>query len=535
MIIDPSRIQAGDHQQALEYILAVGNDAKHENEEVTLLEGYAEGLAFHCATSKDAFPSKKYTLRHWKINPEEFTSPEDLQSICHDLMDEFGVGDRPFVIALHTTNHADGPRITHAHLMVAELDSKGKVLSNKNNAAREHKIARRWEKKLGHNILSSRYDAAIAENEPDLADDLQPKNVVYKYTQGQFQKAQKLGIDLNEIHKSIEAIRAGEHDIKDIVRTLSSFGVSLGKGKKDGILVLEKDGTFLTPLHKAGAFHADEMTIYYQHYIKNEELNNGFEQIEPQELNRADNRADTEQSKFSGENGEILEGQSISDETTDRRHSPSSDGPRDEPRRDADGLAHADDRVVDDGSIGAERSEQSIEENAVRAEQQADRRTEQKHETNRGIKVGVQFLNALRLRVRDFAFVRKLNDTFKRNKSLISAFRETIKNRGIGAEKYTEIAHLSRPRNIEINTTSRLSERRLDEMKALVRRADDLLKDKPQMPLHERIEFIKHSDEIKRHNDEMHRMLHDVQQREEQGPQTPDIEDYDEPQQPRFM
>ena len=364
---------------------------------------------------------------------------------------------------------------------------------------------------------------------------MQPKNVVYKYTQGQFQKAQNLGIDLNEIHKSIEQVRAGEHDIKDIVRTLSSFGVSLGKGKKDGILVLEKDGTFLTPLHKAGAFHADEMAIYYQHYIKNEELNNGFEQIEPQELNRADNRADTEQSEFSRENGEIFEGQPNSYETADRRHSSGSHGAGDEPRRDTHGPINADDRVVDDRGIGAERSEQSIEENAVRAEQQADRRTEQKHQTNRGIKVGVQFFNALRLRVRDFAFVRKLNDTFKRNKSLISAFRKTIKNQRIGDEKYTEIAHLSRPRNIEINTTSRLSERRLDEMKALVRRADDLLKDKPQMPLHERIEFIKHSDEIKRHNDEMHRMLHDVQQREEQGPQTPDIEYNDEPQQPRFM
>ena len=46
MIIKPSRVQAGDHQQALNYIMAVGNEAKADNEEVHLLEGYAEGWHF---------------------------------------------------------------------------------------------------------------------------------------------------------------------------------------------------------------------------------------------------------------------------------------------------------------------------------------------------------------------------------------------------------------------------------------------------------------------------------------------------------
>ena len=538
MIIDPSRIAAGDHKQALEYILAVGNTAKHENEDVTLLEGYPEGLALHCATAKDAFPGKKYTLRHWKINPEEFTSAEDLQSICHDLMREFKTGDRPFVIALHTTNHANGERITHAHLMVAELDGMGKVLSNKNNAAREHKIARKWEKKLGHNILSSRYDAAIAENEPALADDLQPKNVVYKYTQGQFQKAQKLGVDLNEINKTIDAIRAGEHDIKDIENALSQFGVSLNQGNKNGVLVIEKDGTVLAPLHKAGAFHRDEMIPYFDSYINNHkdsDNENGFEQIEPDEFSRADNRADIEKGEHRGEHGEILQGKFEGDEAADRRHSPSSDGAGDDRRRDADGPADASDRSVDARSERAERSEQSIEENAVRAEQQTDGRTKQTNAKSRPIRVDSSFLHRLRLRVRDFAFVRKFNAAMSKNKSLISTLKSLVSNSKITPKSHPDddlkLSKIKPMKRINIDASNRISEERLKQIKELAQRARNRSDIDPHMPIHKRIEFIIHEDKTKRENEEMHRMFDDVKSQESEVPKSSYDDDY---QQPRF-
>ena len=71
MIIKPSRIRAGDHAQALAYILALGDKLKYANEQVEMLEGHPEALALHCATSHECFPSKTYTLRHWKINPED--------------------------------------------------------------------------------------------------------------------------------------------------------------------------------------------------------------------------------------------------------------------------------------------------------------------------------------------------------------------------------------------------------------------------------------------------------------------------------
>ena len=208
MIIKPSRIRAGDHAQALAYILALGDKLKYANEQVEMLEGHPEALALHCATSHECFPSKTYTLRHWKINPEEAVSAETLQTICHDLLREFRAGDRPYVIALHTTTDKNGQTTTHAHMMVAELNETGRVLSNKNNAAREHKLARRWEKKLGHTILSSRYDETIVEhtNDAELTASLNPDaECIYAYTQNQYQKAASFGVDLSEIKKDISA------------------------------------------------------------------------------------------------------------------------------------------------------------------------------------------------------------------------------------------------------------------------------------------------------------------------------------------
>ena len=282
MIIKPSRIQAGDHKQALEYILAVGNDAKHENEDVRLLEGHPEGLAFHCAISREDYPNKKYTLRHWKINPEQFTSDEDLQAVCHDLLNEFNAGDRPFVIALHTTTHKDGTTATHAHLMCAELDARGKVLSNRQNAAREHKIARKWEKNLGHNVLSSRYDATIAEQEPELRQDLQPDTVSYKYSQGQFQKCLKQGVDLNELNKDLTQLRSEPHSVVDIQNLLGQYEIELAAGKRDGVLVLEKAGEYLVPLNAAGGFHKDEMAAYRHEY----ELTHNYGELHEYEFGR---------------------------------------------------------------------------------------------------------------------------------------------------------------------------------------------------------------------------------------------------------
>ena len=285
MIIKPSRIKAGDHAQALAYILALGDEAKHANEQVDMLDGHPEALALHCATSHECFPTKSYTLRHWKINPEEAVSEQTLQAICYDLLEEFKAGERPYVIALHTTADKNGQTTTHAHLMVAELNEKGRVLSNKNNAAREHKLARKWEKELGHTILSSRYDETIIEhtNDEELVSSLNTDaECIYGYTQNQYQKARALGVDLSEIKKIITAARNEPHDINDLRIILKSHGVDLIRGKKQGILVLEKDGEHLCPLHKAGAFHKDIMLGYAADFEKgnlNEDITKSSQEL----------------------------------------------------------------------------------------------------------------------------------------------------------------------------------------------------------------------------------------------------------------
>ena len=71
-----------------------------------------------------------------------------------------------------------------------------------------------------------------------------------------------------EIKEIITAARNEPHDINDLRIILKSHGVDLIRGKKQGILVLEKDGEPLCPLHKAGAFHKDIMLSYAADFEK---------------------------------------------------------------------------------------------------------------------------------------------------------------------------------------------------------------------------------------------------------------------------
>ena len=72
------------------------------------------------------------------------------------------------------------------------------------------------------------------------------------------------------------------HDLNDLREILKSHGVDLIRGNNHGILVLEKDGELLCPLHKAGAFHKDEMTAYMADFEKgnlNEDIIKSSEEL----------------------------------------------------------------------------------------------------------------------------------------------------------------------------------------------------------------------------------------------------------------
>lgn len=141
------------------------------------------------------------------------------------------------------------------------------------------------EKELGHTILSSRYDETIVEhtNDAELTTSLNPDaECIYAYTQNQYQKAASFGVDLSEIKKDISAARNEPHDLNDLREILKSHGVDLIRGNNQGILVLEKDGEPLCPLHKAGAFHKDEMTAYMADFEKgnlNEDIIKSSEEL----------------------------------------------------------------------------------------------------------------------------------------------------------------------------------------------------------------------------------------------------------------
>jgi hypothetical protein len=256
MIIKATRIKAGDHKQALDYI--VKNSV---NESIDIQFGDPKILAFYCAETKKDFPTRLYTLRHFIISPENSLSEEQKAEVRDDLLKEFKANDRPFVHATHRKTRKDGSVEEHEHIMVAEINPKGRVITTTANAQKLHGVARRWEAKLGETIQQSRFNRTIIEHEQNeeikavlqqsLDVDLNSKK--NPWTDGQFRKAERLNVDMRILHENISYIDNTLNDVdylNEIEKTLSTFDIKLKKGRYDDVIVLEKDDEVILSLNK---------------------------------------------------------------------------------------------------------------------------------------------------------------------------------------------------------------------------------------------------------------------------------------------
>lgn len=256
MIIKSTRIKSGDHGQALDYI--VKNSV---NESIDIQFGDPKMLAFYCAETKKNYPTRLYTLRHFIISPENSLSEEQKAEVRDDLLKEFKANDRPFVHATHRKTRKDGSVEEHEHIMIAEINPKGRVITTTGNAQKLHGVARRWEAKLGETIQQSRFNRTIIEHEQNeeikavlqqsLDEDLNSKKK--PWTDGQFRKAERLNVDMRILHENISYIDNTLNDVdylNEIEKTLSTFDIELKKGRYDDVIVLEKDDEVILSLNK---------------------------------------------------------------------------------------------------------------------------------------------------------------------------------------------------------------------------------------------------------------------------------------------
>lgn len=247
MIIKQTRIRTGGTYTALDYIQAKGG-----NEDVELLYGDPSSLA-RFVNTMSSMNNHAYVLRHFIISPEQELNDVQIERCIEAIQDEFDTGDRPYVVARHQKIRADENDASHIHFMMAESNTSGRVLTNKNNFKRNEKICRNLELEFGFEVIKGRHNRYVVENTENptakmglyligIADGDLPNSAFTKVMQG---KAKRVGVDLPKLHKALRDVQkiSNKHS-KDraefIIQRLLVEDISLKKGDKEGVLILYK-------------------------------------------------------------------------------------------------------------------------------------------------------------------------------------------------------------------------------------------------------------------------------------------------------
>lgn len=204
-----------------------------------------------------------YVLRHFIISPEQELTDDQVERCIEALKDEFNTGDRPYVVARHQKIRSDENDASHIHIMMAESNTAGKVLTNKNNYKRNEKVCRNLELEFGFEIIKGRHNkyAVLNSEEPDVQNALEKSGIMdgdlpmAAYTNALKAKARRVNLDLPAFHLALKQVKSIDVEnprerAEFIVKKLLDADVSIKPGKKKGVLVLFKDDVELGSLER---------------------------------------------------------------------------------------------------------------------------------------------------------------------------------------------------------------------------------------------------------------------------------------------
>jgi len=239
MIIQSARLSTGtDLPKLTGHVFAgAANDA------ITVLHGVQDDLD---GMQQDAAAAKKpYAIRHFKIAPAETTDRVEAADVMRDLAREFGFALAHCVIVEHAKPRQPGGYEYHWHLLVPEWDpARRRVLDNKWTRPRQEKIARRAEARLGHALVTGRWNAAVArrleaEGQSDLAAAMaalaaRPRPTG-AYSAGQHQAVARKGVDLPTYVTLIREAWNTAQDGQEFEAEIEKRGVILQAGDNAGV------------------------------------------------------------------------------------------------------------------------------------------------------------------------------------------------------------------------------------------------------------------------------------------------------------
>ena len=255
MIIKASRILTSSGARAVASHVLRGP----KNESIELLSGSEAQLDYAMQDARSY--GSKYGLRHYKINPGETATPDDMRLITRDLAQEFGFDADHATLIWHKKPRAGGLGFDqHAHLLVAEYDPvKRRVLDWHHSFARHEKIARVAEARLGHVHTAGRHNRAVAyaladEGHTELADKIevlaQKKRPNSSYRTTLHQRAQRLGHDLPNDQLAIALAWAQSDNAQSFRSAIAERGITVREGDKKGVWIAERAGDMLGAVHR---------------------------------------------------------------------------------------------------------------------------------------------------------------------------------------------------------------------------------------------------------------------------------------------
>lgn len=161
MIIKSTRVPAGRARQAAKYLSEQGG-----NEAVSWLKGTPADILTMGEISKLA--GKVFAVRHFSISPNERMNAEDLELVLREICCEYQVPTTSvtrMVVVQHKKLRSSGENNEfHWHLALPEVNAENlRTLSSSFFKIRNEKISRICELKLGHSIVSGRFNKQIRD------------------------------------------------------------------------------------------------------------------------------------------------------------------------------------------------------------------------------------------------------------------------------------------------------------------------------------------------------------------------------------
>lgn len=235
------------------------------NEEITLVHGSEQDLHDFVADARAA--RKPYSIRHWKLSPEQDITPAQEAEAVALVAQEFGFDPERVVVVRHRKRRSRRTASEyHLHLLVPEYDPvRRRVLATRWDRARHEKLSRLLEVAWGHAVVPGRFNAPViaalsAEGRAveaallslDLDGDDRPEAT---HPQHQVQElARRSSWTAGRITEAVRDARAMAATSEEFRALLAEQGLRIAEGAKGGRWIVEAptgDGGWL----HGGAVH----------------------------------------------------------------------------------------------------------------------------------------------------------------------------------------------------------------------------------------------------------------------------------------